>query len=231
MWDGYWAARLAEFHLDPLLLRRGVLLGLGAAMPIGPVNVEIARRTLRGGFLPGFALGCGAVTVDVLYAGLSSLSFREVLNRPAVLGPVRVAAILLLSYLAFLCFRGAVRTWRSRGDPLAPAPAPPTGRAVRGAYLTGFLMTLLNPMTLVFWFVAVPGTVGSVTQNPRGDLPLIAVGVFIGTLAWVVTFAGLLAWAGRRRRNSWLVAADLLGGVTLLCFALASLWSYTRQAL
>ena len=27
---------------------KGVILGLGAAVPIGPVNVEIARRTLRG---------------------------------------------------------------------------------------------------------------------------------------------------------------------------------------
>ena len=230
MWDAGWSLAGVEFHLDPVLLRRGVLLGLGAAAPIGPVNVEIARRTLRGGFRPGFALGCGAVTVDVLYAALSSLSLREVIARPAVLGPVRIAAILLLFYLAFLCFRGAVRTWRTRTDPLAPAPAP-TGRAVRGAYLTGFLMTLLNPMTLVFWFVAVPGTVGSVTPNPRGDLPLIGAGVFIGTLAWVITFAGLLALAGRWRRNSWLAAADALGGTTLLCFALASLWSYTRQAL
>jgi L-lysine exporter family protein LysE/ArgO len=230
VWDAGWSLTGGEFHLGPALLRRGILLGLGAAAPIGPVNVEIARRTLRGGFRPGFALGCGAVTVDVFYAALSSVSLREVINRPAVQRPVGIAAILILFYLAFLCFRGAIRTWRTRTDPLAPLSTPPA-RAVRGAYLTGFFMTLLNPMTLVFWFVAVPGVVGSVTHDPRRDLPLIGAGVFIGTLGWVVTFAGLLALVGRWRRNSWLAAADALGGVTLLCFALASLWSYTRQAL
>ena len=41
-------------------LSRGILLGWGVAVPLGPVNVEIARRTLRGGFRAGFFLGMGA---------------------------------------------------------------------------------------------------------------------------------------------------------------------------
>ena len=35
------------------LIAKGIALGLGAAVPIGPVNVQIARRTLRGGFGAG----------------------------------------------------------------------------------------------------------------------------------------------------------------------------------
>src|SRR3954469_25980234 len=84
------------------LLARGLLLGLGAAVPIGPVNVEIARRALRGGFLAGFALGCGAVSVDVLYAVLSSLSFVRLLTHPAVSRSIGVLGVILLSYLAVL---------------------------------------------------------------------------------------------------------------------------------
>ena len=64
----------------PLILK-GVALGLGAAVPIGPVNVELARRTLRGGFSRGFALGCGAVTADVTYAILASFGLGPVLKR------------------------------------------------------------------------------------------------------------------------------------------------------
>ena len=46
------------------------------------------------------------------------------------------------------------KAWHA--DPVAAA-APPAAVA-RGAraYTTGLLMTLLNPMTLAFWFVAVP---------------------------------------------------------------------------
>src|SRR5688500_19678667 len=84
-------AAAAEGLSGPLL--KGVLLGLGAAVPIGPVNVEMARRALRGGFFAGFALGCGAVTVDVLYLVLSSLSVAQLLNHPRVLKPLAVAGV------------------------------------------------------------------------------------------------------------------------------------------
>src|SRR5439155_10800970 len=112
-----------------------------------------------------------------------------------------------------------------------PVQPPPPAPAVRNAYLTGVLMTLLNPMTLGFWFVAVPGALVPITKEPSRDLPMICAGVFVGTLAWVVLFAGLLALAtrdsGRRRprhRRAWLAAADALGGLTLLGFALLALW-------
>jgi hypothetical protein len=53
---------------------------------------------------------------------------------------------------------------------------------------------------------------------------MICAGVFAGTLGWVVAFAGLLALAGRWRRPRWFAAADLAGGITLLGFALVTLW-------
>jgi threonine/homoserine/homoserine lactone efflux protein len=238
--------------VDYGLLKLGIVLGLGAAAPIGPVNVEIARRTLRGGFVPGFALGCGAVSVDVLYAVLSSQGLQRVLDRPAVYWTLGVGGIAVLLYLSALCFRAA---WRARRvDPLTvpttspepggaaggapmsdpgrepnggPAPAAPAGTA-RGAYGAGVLMTLLNPLTLAFWFVAVPGTLGPITEEPRAHLPMICAGVFLGTLGWVVAFAGTLALAGRYRRAWWTAAADAAGGATLLAFALAALWRLAR---
>src|SRR5436190_22106774 len=91
---------------------KGVILGLGAAVPIGPVNVEIARRTLRGGFLAGFALGCGAVTVDVTYVILSSLGFRILANKPLIFWPLSIGGILLLCYLGGMSWRDAIRAMR-----------------------------------------------------------------------------------------------------------------------
>src|SRR5438067_13866243 len=87
---------------------KAVILGLGAAAPIGPVNVEIARRTLRGGFRAGFALGCGAVTVDVTYAVLASFSLRPVLSRPWLLNVIGIAGAALLAYLGISCLRHGV---------------------------------------------------------------------------------------------------------------------------
>jgi threonine/homoserine/homoserine lactone efflux protein len=142
---------------------------------------------------------------------------------------VGVAGAAMLLYLAAMSFRAARRAMTA--DPLAVAAQGTTqpayaGRGARGAYVTGVLMTLLNPLTLAFWFVAVPGALGPITEEPSRDLPMICAGVFLGTLGWVILFAGALALAGnsRYRRPWWPAAADALGGLTLLGFAAAALW-------
>src|SRR4051794_6046582 len=188
-------------------LLRGILLGWGVAVPLGPVNVEIARRTLRGGFRAGFFLGMGAVSVDVMYAAVSSLSFARLLSSPGVARAIGIAGVVLLLYLAVMSFRAARRDWaadrirESGSEPKSSgstAPAPSAG----SAYATGVLMTLFNPMNVVFWFTVVPGqvTAGGGGGGFGAGLPAVAAGVFLGTLSWVIAFAGLLAWAGRYRR-------------------------------
>src|SRR3954452_25223415 len=94
-----------------LLVFKGIALGLGAAAPIGPVNVEIARRTLRFGRGAGFLLGCGAVTIDVGYAvvtSVASVTLRAVHEVGWLTNTLSIAAALFLGYLAYLCFRSGL---------------------------------------------------------------------------------------------------------------------------
>jgi L-lysine exporter family protein LysE/ArgO len=199
------------------VLGAGILLGLGAAAPIGPVNVEIARRSLRFGFLAGFALGCGAVTVDVAYAVVSCLGVRPMLNYPQALRIIGLAGGLLLVYLAAMSFRSAARPHIADGQGAAAVGS-------HTSYITGVLMTSLNPMTLLFWFIAVPGTLGQIAANAGHDLPIACAGVFVAALAWVCFFAGLMSFVGRKRNQGWLRLADLLGGFLLLGFAGVAIW-------
>ena len=205
-------------HVELNMFATGLSLGLGAAAPIGPVNVEIARRTLHGGFRAGFALGCGAVTVDVAYVLLSSLSLGQWVTSSAVQRPVELAGSVFLLYLGVQSLRALGKHLQTDAlDGNQPISS------LQGAYRTGVLMTLLNPMTLAFWFVEVP-SLGALTQDSRHNLPMICAGVFMGTLGWVVGFSGFLAYVGRRRKNWWLAAADGLGGLILLLLAFRGLW-------
>ncbi len=171
------------------------------------------------GFRAGFALGCGAVSVDVTYALLSSFSLGSLVTRPGIRWPVGIGGSLFLLYLGVQSLRSVPR--HLKADPIAQGR---TGKDLtRWAYLTGVLMTLLNPMTLVFWFLELP-SLGAITQDPRRDLPMICAGVFIGTLSWVLLFCGVLSGLGRWRKKSWLAAADALGGLMLLALAILNLW-------
>jgi threonine/homoserine/homoserine lactone efflux protein len=218
--------------MDFSLFIRGVLFGIGAAAPIGPVNVEIARRALRHGFLAGFSLGCGAVTVDVSYAILASMSVARFMNsdqssRHWFYWPMTVGACGLLCFLGIMSIRGARTVARadilnqSRAAPSSTIAALPRTRT-GGGYITGLLMTGLSPMTLAFWFVVLPKYAGELSQQPTHDLPIIVLGVFTATIGWVIGFSGLLSFAGRWRRRWWMVAADEFGGAMLVVLALGA---------
>ncbi len=203
--------------IHPLL--KGLLLGIGAAAPIGPVNVEVTRRTLKHGFRAGFALGCGAVTVDVVYAVLTSLGVAQLTGHPAVFLSIRIIGAILLTVLGVMSWISAIRALRNMPETIEPTAL----STLRSGYVTGLLMTFFNPMTLLFWFTAVPATTGSAHQ--QGDLPIICIGVFIAALTWLTFFTGMLKWLRRWRRQWWMLAADALGGSMLLGFAGYAFWT------
>lgn len=202
-------------------LAQGVLLGLGAAVPIGPVNVEIARRTLAGGFLCGFALGCGAVTVDVTYAALTSLSLTRFLDHQSLRLPLLIAGTAILAYLGAMCIGEAVRASRKQEGVSQVANV-----QLHRSYVTGLLMTLLNPMTLAFWLFAVPAAGAKSAQT---SLPLLCAGVFAGTIAWVCGFTGMLAVLRRFQQRWWMRIANLSGGLILLYFAATTAFAAFRN--
>ena len=199
----------------------GVLYGLGAAMPIGPVNVEIGRRTLRGGFGAGASLGCGAVTVDVTYALLYCVGVARLTQFPWFYWPLAVIGVLVLATLGIMSLRSA---WRNLVLPRTEDPFSQIQPAsIRAGYFTGILMTATNPMTIAFWFTALPKKVDRMTGQPWRDLPIICIGVLLGALGWVIVFAGLLSLAGNRRKPWWFAAVDAIGGAMLLGLAIISL--------
>jgi L-lysine exporter family protein LysE/ArgO len=209
------------------LLAEGMLLGLGAAAPIGPVNIEIARRTLGQSAKAGVALGCGAVTVDVAYAALTSLGLTSLAVPGWLVGTLALTGMVLLTYLGVMSWVGAVRAWRA---PELSSQA----RAGHSHYLTGLLMTLFNPLTLAFWLTVVPARFASDTsgiQAHQRSLPILCAGVFIGTIAWVLLFVGLLAVVGQTRRRAWMIGADATGGAVLLAFAARLFWHWAAPNL
>jgi threonine/homoserine/homoserine lactone efflux protein len=229
----------------------GVAFGLGAAVPIGPINTEIARRTLRDGMLAGICFGFGAVAIDIIYASAASLGIGVHLQKNRTFEIiVTLVGFLLLLTLGVLTLRGAYKAWRSRRTGVADGlslEAPPaaggaldyqprmpqiaqkyTGTSLPRSFITGFLMTGLNPYTWAFWFVALPAAFSKQIEQASRDLPALLLGVLVGTGGWVVAFSGLLGWLRRYSREGWIILADVVGGLTLLGFAVVALLALGR---
>jgi L-lysine exporter family protein LysE/ArgO len=203
--------------MDVGALVKWIGVGLGAAAPIGPVNIEIARRSIRSGYLAGELLGAGAVSVDVAYCVVASQWGRWIGHYKLALRGLMVAGALFLGYLGVMALRSAAR------HDLEGTDAAEAGTSRH--YATGLLMTAINPMTLAFWFLATPAIADS---HRWRDILERCFGVAIGAGAWVIFFAALMRFAGRvsRRWTEWV--ADVAGGLVLLGFAGYAIWRLAR---
>lgn len=170
----------------------GIGLGLAIAAPIGPVNIEIIRRGLRDGFLPALMVGCGSTAADLLYVVLVYLGVAPLAQRPLFRIPLDAAAAVVLGILARECYREA------RGHiSLPPCDGTRETDSGRNALTSGFLITLTNPMTIVFYFSLFGGAVARMHDAPRGTHILYVGSVIIGCLIWSLLLATLLGWGKR----------------------------------
>ena len=194
-------------------LIHGLFLGLAAAGTIGPVNIEIARRTLRIGWSSGFLLGCGACIVDVVYATVAALGVTPLLARHGVCVAMGIAGGLLLIALGILSALSA----RQKID----LSAPPRRLAITRGFLTGVAMTSINPITVAFWFVSFPASMPA-----RGNPIVMALGVMLAAFGWICFYPAAIHFAGQSRRagSRVLTVTDLLGSAALLIFGGLSIW-------
>ena len=103
----------------------GLLLGLGAAIPLGPMNLEIIRRNLRFGSVYGIALGLGACSADVTYLVLLSLGALSILTHPLILQVIGVIGSSILLWFGYSALRLKAtlgrEKWRGRSSAVSTA--------------------------------------------------------------------------------------------------------------
>ena len=199
----------------------GFLLGLGASVPPGPVNLEIARRIPRGGWLAGAAVGLGAVAVDLGFGLLLVFGLLEVLQEtPLIRLPLSAVGACLLIWLGI----GSIRA--SRKPPadleIAVRTTPTAG------FLTGVMLCSTSPYQAGFWLTAVPAIVGEGGGQSSG----VVLGVFVATLAWVATWSTTVALASGGGRGPRIATiTDLVGGGLLIAFGGLAMLNLAREAL
>ncbi len=171
----------------PIVIR-GMAVGIALAMPIGPINVEIVRRGLEGGFRRGWLVGLGAVTADTLYCVVVVTGLAPVADRPALRAPLFLAGAVVLLYLGIT----GITAKRQGSDPVS---RPPTSRR---SYWTGFIMAAANPLGIVYWLSIGAALIASAVEGSgEAATPFLVGGVFAGIVLWV-TILSTLAQAGRR---------------------------------
>lgn len=152
------------------LFFEGFLLGLGAALPLGPINLLIMNEALKS-YKKALALGFGAMSADISYLLLIFYGITNYLEEPLLLNILGIIGGFFLSYLAFLIFKGR-NHHIGKKKPLKKA-------TLFSNYIKGYLLTLLNPYTVLFWLSV---TSYSTTTHSLGAT---LVGMICAIMLWI----------------------------------------------
>jgi threonine/homoserine/homoserine lactone efflux protein len=204
------------------LLASGFLLGWSVAWPPGPINAEIARRCLAGGFWAGFSLLFGACSGDALWAVLTSLGVGVLVTGPTarqIMGAVSVT--LLLALCAFFL----LSAWRAVSGGGASSPAPSRFDSRRAGFLLGAGMALTSPWNVAFWLAAMGRP--ELTGYGLGALLIMAAAVIAGAMTWGVLWSGSVVILHRRADAGagarwWTFGVDLATAMLMAYFAVNS---------
>jgi len=195
-------------------LLAGVAAGYGITIPVGAIALLILDTGIRRGMRPALAAGAGAATADGVYAALAALFGLTIarLVGPVAL-PVRLASVIVLLALGL---RGILVAWRSRRSP-GTAADPTTGSSTGRTYLTFLGLTLLNPMTVVYFTALVLGL--PALGSTIGGRAAFAIGAFVASLSWqsVLAVTGSLLHHRLSRRVQEVMS--LVGNLIILGFA------------
>lgn len=188
---------------------RGVLIGLGIAIPVGPIGLLCFQRALNRGWLHGFASGLGAATADAAYGTVAALGLVVVLDTLA--GSAFWLKLLGGLFLLWLGW-GTLRAAPARQAASAQAAG------LSGAYASVFVLTLFNPMTALS-FLAIFSAIG--IEGGRAASPLVLVaGVFFGSALWWAVLATFAVSLKRRFNEAQMVWINRLSGAVILGFGL-----------
>ncbi len=209
--------------MDPGPFARGLLLGFAIAAPVGPVGVLCIRRTLTEGRAAGLLSGLGAATADAVYGAIAGFGLTAVTD--LLVG--RQWWLRLLGGL-FLCYLGA-RTLLSRPAETTAVVRGNRGAGLVGMYLSTFLLTLTNPLTILS-FAGVFAGLGMFTAGRAGYgvAGLLVGGVFAGSASWWLLLSGGVGLLRGRLGPRALRWVGRVSGVVILGFGVLALVGLRR---
>jgi threonine/homoserine/homoserine lactone efflux protein len=201
--------------MEPIFFLKGLIIGFGMAVPIGPVGILCIRKTLVGGHLRGLIIGLGAATADSIFGSIAAFGLTFVSDVIA-----SQHFWLRLVGGGILLFLG-IRTFRAkRKDPVVPYE----NKGMLGSYLSAFLLVLTNPVT-IFAFVAVFAAFGLGHKLFIVSACILVIGVFTGSGLWFLILSYVATTFRKKLDSDGLRWVNRIAGVLIILSGAAALVS------
>ena len=133
-----------------------IFLGISMAAPIGPVKSVLLNTGIKNGFFHAWFFSLGALTTDIMYMFIVYFGVGQFIDSPLM-------RIVLWSFGCFVLLYTGIENLLSLHKIEMNLKYGKRVR-LRKSILSGFFMSLLNPLTILFWL----GIYGSILANTAG---------------------------------------------------------------
>lgn len=200
------------FHIDFFaMILKGILIGIIASAPMGPVGILCIQRTLNKGRWYGFVTGIGAAVSDLIYALMTGFGMSFVLdfiNNPTTKFYLQIiGSVMLLLFGIYTFLSDPTKRIRKSGHS--------KGTLWHNA-LTAFIVTFSNPL-IIFLFMSTFALFAFVIPQHPVEMIIGFGSIISGALLW---WYGL-TWLVDKIRNKFdqtgiIIINRVIGTVVIL---------------
>jgi len=195
-------------------LWKGIIVGLSATIPLGPIGVLCIQRTLNKGKMSGFVSGLGAAAADGFYAIVAGFSITIIIDS-------------LVEYQLYLRIIGGLVLLFMGYKLIVANPGVQLRKQLKkkraglfGDFISIFALTVSNPIT-VFVFAAVFAGFGIVDKESNSISVLILIfGVLLGATSWWFTLSSVVSIFRHKFKLRRMLIINRVAGVLVIIFGL-----------
>lgn len=188
-----------------------VLLGISLAAPIGPVKAMLLNTGIKNGFFHAWLFSLGAIVTDIMYMLLVYFGVAQFIDTAFM-------KTLLWSFGCFVLIYTGIENLLSLHKIEMDYNFVKYVR-LRHSLLSGFLMALLNPLTILFWL----GIYGSILAQSsesfsNSQIIIYSTAILVGIMMWDFTLSLLSSSARKFLSTKFLKIISFLSSISMIIF-------------
>ena len=187
----------------------GFLLGLGAAVPIGAINVLVMNTALYR-YSAAVAIGIGAIASDMTYLILILFGFLHFIQNLVLTKIITIIGAFFMIYLAWTIFK-------KRNEPIHVVPTQKI--SLWRFCLKGYFLTLTNPYSLIFWF-----SVSAYISAKELNAVTTIAGLLLSTSLWVTLMPLAIHKTKHLISQRMATLFSIFSTIILIFFAMGMFW-------
>lgn len=202
------------------LVIKGLIVGILASAPMGPVGVLTIQRTLNKGRWFGLVTGFGAAVSDIIYAAVSLLGMSFVMD--FIENPRNMFWFKVIGGILLMIF--GIYTYLSNPTENLRPTSHNKGSLMHNG-ITGFLVTFSNPL-IILLFIALMARFEFVVPEHYLEQGLGYLAIFAGAMIWWFGLTYLIdKLRSRFQVNTICLINRIIGSIVIVAGFIGFIWA------